>query len=119
MFRKDLELPLDSDTRKVKNSKLQAIKNNYLESRKFFEKNIIFIEKVIPDDNKLGLWYFLWGLSAWFTEDGEMAISLFKRSLKYDPELKESLYNISLIYSSLGKQYESKMFLKKYYQSLK
>ncbi|MCB1192093.1 MAG: hypothetical protein KDK90_16725 [Leptospiraceae bacterium] len=114
LFRQDFEFPKDTDDLNTRNIKFESIKKNYIRASKLFQKNITFLENVTPNDKNLGTWYFLWALAEWFSENREKAISLFEISVQMDSGLREAYFNISIIYLSLNKRFESDLYLKKY-----
>jgi len=114
LYRKDLSTPRLEEDVEVRSNKSRNILANYSKANQIFEESILHLQKVRPRDPNLGKWYYLWAFSAWFSDNKERAILLFRKSVRLDYRLTESYYNIASLYESLGQFKDADIFWKKY-----
>lgn len=102
LYREDLPIPSREEESNTRTGKWREIRNNYQNSARIFEKNILQMESIRPREPSLGKWYFQWATAEWFSGNKEKAVKLYHRSVKKDFTLIDAYYNMGAIYESMG-----------------
>ena len=86
----------------------------YLYKKGKLKEAIFHLKRSTDLDKKFAKGYFYLGMAYYFSTKYIQAIHAFKKAYKYDETMIEALYNLSMIYDIIDKDFMAREYYRKY-----